>query len=169
MLALFLAVTSSAGTLDAFDDHLISEHRAAIFVLLLMKQLELHAHTVLLCPFQEFRLEINLFISHLIDVDELTEDALLHKAHASIVTTVKINGTNKCLKGVATHVAVMTLVATCRNDKVIDAHLLGQTAKRLALYEFRAGVGKESFAFAWEMLEHNITHDGIKDGVAQEF
>jgi hypothetical protein len=99
------------------------------------------------------RLEVDLFVSHLVDVDHLREDTLLDKRHTSIVATVEIQRTYERLKGIATEITVMGIGASARQDKITDSHLFGQFVERLALHELRARVGEESLTLAGEMTD----------------
>ena len=50
-----------------------------------------------------------------------------------------------------------------------DAHLFSQAIERFALHKFRAGVGQEALTLAWKMAIDDVTHDGIKDSIAEKF
>ena len=54
-------------------------------------------------------------------------------------------------------------------DELVNAHLLCQFTQRCTTYQLRTGVGQEALTFALKMAEHDIAHDGVEDGVAQEF
>ena len=107
LLTLLLGITCTYASLQALDKHLSGEDWTLVLVALLLHIAELHLHTVLLAPLQQFRLEVDFLISHLIDIDELGQDAVLHKTHTSIVATIEIDGSHKGFKGVATKVAVV--------------------------------------------------------------
>ena len=102
----YIGATTGA-SFHALNDYLILKDRTAALVFGLTYLLEVHTHTVLLSPLQELRLEVHLLVGHLVDIDELRQYALLHEAHASVVTSVEINGSDKCLESIAAHVAVM--------------------------------------------------------------
>lgn len=55
------------------------------------------------------------------------------------------------------------------NDKFIQTDFYGQFVQCFTLYDFAAGVGEETFMFAFEVAEDNISYDGIQNGVAQKF
>ena len=72
MLALLLRETRARTAFHTLNQHLGGEYRAArVFVLCLVQLMELHFHTVLLAPFQKLRLEVDLLVGYLVDVDQL--------------------------------------------------------------------------------------------------
>ena len=168
LLALLLAVAVALAAFDALDDHLVAECGAALLVFLLIEQSEFHAHAVLLRPLQQLRLEVYFLIGHLVDVDHLLQDAVLHEAHAGVVAPIEIDSSDECLEGVATHVAVVALSAAVGENEFVDTHFLSQSSERFALHEFRACIGEKSLALAGEVFEDDITYDGIENGIAKE-
>lgn len=43
-----------------------------------------------------------------------------------------------------------------------------QFVESFSLHNLASGVGKESFALAFEVSEHDVAHNGVENGVAQE-
>ena len=48
------------------------------------------------------------------------------------------------------------------------SHFLGQLAQGVAADKLGTGVGEETFALAFEMVVHDVPHDGIEQGIAEE-
>ena len=63
----------------------------------------------------------------------------------------------------------MRRTASVRKDKPVNAHLLCEFVKRVALYEFRTSICKETLAFTRKMIVNNMSYDSIKDGIAEKF
>lgn len=53
--------------------------------------------------------------------------------------------------------------------QLVQTDFHGELVQRFALHDFGAGVGEEALATAFEMLIDDVAHDGVEDGVAQEF
>ena len=53
-------------------------------------------------------------------------------------------------------------------DEVGQSHLVGQFAECLAADQLRAGVGEETLALAFEVIEDDMSHGGIEDSIAQK-
>ena len=168
LLALLLAVALAVASVDALDNHAVVKHRAAVAVDLLAEQFKTHVDPVLLTPFEEFALEVHLFISQLVDVDHLAKDTLLHEVHTSLVSLVEIDGTDECFKSVAAQIAVVRGTMTVGEDELVDAHLLRQLVEGVTLNEFGTGIGKKSLALAGEMMVHDVAHNGIENGIAEK-
>ena len=168
LLALLLGIADALAALDVLDEHLSDEHGTVLAVALLLQVAELHLDAVLLAPLQQLRLEVDFLVGHLVDVDDLRQDALLHEAHAGVVASVQIDGADESLEGVATHVAVVRRRMPGRLDELCDAHFLRQLAQRVAAHQLRARIGEEALALALETAVHDVAHDGIEDGIAQK-
>ena len=54
-------------------------------------------------------------------------------------------------------------------DEFIQAYFDSQFVQSLTLNDFRTCIGQESFPFTFEVLIDNISYDGVKDGVTEEF
>ena len=78
----------------------------------LLYKFENDVDMVSLCPFYQFRLEVNYLICYLVDVYQLTEDSLFHKLVTGIVSMVKIKRTYEGLKSVSPHIAVVRISLT---------------------------------------------------------
>ena len=130
--------------------------------------LEVHTHTILLRPLQKLRLEVHLFVGHLVDVNELRQYAFLHETHTSIVATVKVDSSDKCLKGITPHIAIVRRGVVGGLDELYQSHFLSQSSQRLTLYELRAGIGEESLALALEMAIDDVAHHSIKNGITKK-
>ena len=158
----------SFATLHTFYHHLKAEDGRTLFVAGLFHTAEFHLHTVLLGPLQQFRLEVDLFVGHLVDVDHLSQDAFLHKPHHGIVALVQIDGTDQCLEGVAGHVTVVRPLLPVALYQFRQSHLCCQFAQRLTADQFRAGVGQKPLTLAFEMLVDDMSHHSIQQGVAKK-
>ena len=99
-----------------------------MFVGGLLLHIELHLDAVLLGPLQELRLEVNLLIGHLVDIDHLGQDTFLHEAHHGIIALIQIDCTNQGLKGIASHIAVMRTLGGVALNEFSESHLLCQLA-----------------------------------------
>ena len=107
-MGLFLAIALADFSFQlALKEDAIGEFRVPVLVLFLFEQFEVQFHAVLLAPLDELRLEVHLLVCHLVNVEQLLQDALLHEAHAGIVATVQIDGTHQGLERISTHVAVV--------------------------------------------------------------
>ena len=104
LLAFLLAVALSFASLHSFERHTVDEHGRSGLVLLFENRLEVDAHTVLLAPFDELALEVHLLISNLVDVYHLCQYSFAHELHASVVSSVEVDGSDERFEGVASHV-----------------------------------------------------------------
>lgn len=145
------------------------EHGTAMIVLFLLEHLELEIHAVFLTPLYQFRLEVHLFVCHLIYIDKFAEDALLHEVHAGVVASVEIERAHESLEGVATHIAIVCRSVAIAQNELLNAHLVCQPSERFALYNLRSGIGEESFPLSREVAVDDIAHYGVENGVAEEF
>ena len=108
LMALLLGEACTLTAFYTFKEHLGGEDgTTCLLVLGLSKFAKLHLHTVLLTPLQKLRLEVDFLVGHLVEVDELRQDALLHKTHAGIVASIQINSTHKCLEGITVYVRIV--------------------------------------------------------------
>ena len=169
LLALLLGVAPSTATFQSFYHHHGVENVSPVLVGGLVQVLEVKANAVLLAPFQQFALEVHLLVGHLVHVDDVVEDALLHELHAAFVAKVQVDGTHESLEGIAGHVAVVTVVLLLVGlDEAVQANLHGQLAQRLALNQLAAGIGEEPLTLVFKMTVHHVAHYGIQDGIAQK-
>ena len=139
-----------------------------VFVHHLVDQLEGDFVFVLLAPFDDFRLEVHLLAGHFVQVDVFFQYLLFDELLAPAVALVHVDGADEGFEGIAVHVAVVRSRADVVLHQLVQADFHGQFVQRLALHDFRAGVGQESFALPFETLEEDVGHDGVQDGVAQE-
>ena len=168
LLTLFLGETCAFLALQTLNKHLNGEYGTAILVARLFQIAKLHLDTILLTPFEQLRLEVDLLIGHLVDIDELCQDAFFHKAHASAISAVQIDGSHQRLEGVAIHIAVMGIGVTCREDELVESHLLGELSQGLTTDELGTGIGEESLALALEVAIDDVANDSIEHSIAQE-
>ena len=125
LLTLLFAVANTVTTVDTFNDNLVIESRTSILILSLFKDFKIEFNAVFLTPFNEFTLEIHFFISHLVDVNHLSQDAMLHEVHACIIASVEINSTDKRLESISSHVAVVRRTAPVTKYQFADTQLIG--------------------------------------------
>ena len=53
-------------------------------------------------------------------------------------------------------------------DEFGESHLLSQFSQGFTAHQLRTGIGEEALALVFEMLEYNMSHHGIEQGIAQE-
>ena len=99
----------------------------------------------------------------------MPEDFLLHELLAAVVALVQVDGAYEGLEGVAVHVAVVRRGARGVFHQFVQPYFHGQLVQRLALHYLGAGVGEEAFAASLEVAVDDVAHNGVQDGVAQEF
>ena len=71
LLTFLLGIALACSALYTFYNHLIGEYRTSVLVLFLFHLYEIELYTILLAPLYEFALEVDLLVSHLVDVDHL--------------------------------------------------------------------------------------------------
>ena len=168
LLALLLRIATRVATLHVLQHHDEVEDGGSLLAGLVAQQLEVELHPVLLTPFDELRLEVDLLVGEFVDIDHLAQDLALHEAHAGVVALVEIDSTDKGFEGVARHVAVVAGLMTAGEDQLVDTHLLGQVVEGLALHELGARGGEKSLPLTREVTKHNIAYYRIEDGVAEK-
>ena len=71
LVTFLLGVALACSALYTFYNHLVGEYRTSVLVLFLFHLYEIELYTILLAPLYEFALEVDLLVSHLVDVDHL--------------------------------------------------------------------------------------------------
>ena len=122
---------------------------------------------ILLTPLQQAAFEIGFLVGYPVEVDILAQDAVPDKPLAVFVASVEIHRTDKRLKGIARHIAVVRASHKVAAYQVSQAHLVGQMTECLALDNLAPHTGKKTFSFALEVVIKDIAHHGIQYGVAQ--
>lgn len=51
----------------------------------------------------------------------------------------------------------------------VQSDFHGQFVERFALYNFRAGVGKETLAASFKVAVYNVSYNSVQDGISQKF
>ena len=169
LVALLLGVAFAAAALMPFDDDLRAEERRAVLGLRFVHQDIFEVDLVLLAPFQQLALEVDLLPCKLVNVDMTVQYSLRHEALAVGIPAVQVDGAHEGFEGIACHVAVVRLVLCMPLHEFVEPYLHGQPAQRLALHDFAARVGQESFALAGEVMVDYLAHDGVEHGIAQKF
>ena len=168
LLALLLRIAACVATLHVLQHHDEVEDGGSLLAGLIAQQLEVELHPVLLTPFDELRLEVDLLVGEFVDIDHLAQDLALHEAHAGVVALVEIDSTDEGFESVARHVAVVAGLVAAGEDQLVDTHLLGQVVEGLALHEFGARGSEKSLPLTREVAKHNIAYYRIEDGVTEK-
>ena len=154
---------------DAFEDGIGAELGAVARGVYAFVELEFELDAVLLAPFEELALEVDLLACHVVKVDELADDAVAYEPVAVAVATVEIDGTHEGFKGVATQIIVVGVAGGVLPDERVETRLFCQAVEGVALHEFAACGGEKAFALALVAVEDDVAGDGFEDGVAQKF
>ena len=169
LLALLLRVAFATSALQPFNQSGVDEHGAVAVVTLLADEVELQLHLVLLAPLDELALEVHLLVGNLVKVDELRQYALLHEAHASVVTAVQVDCPDEGLERISFHITVMRGHVAVGHDELAYAYFGRQAVESVALHNLASRACEEALALAFEVAEHYVADNGVEDGVAQEF
>ena len=168
LMALLLRIAFAASAFVPVDDNLRAEEGRAVFRLRFIKQDVFQFHLMFLTPFQEFALEVHLFVCQLVDVDEALQYPLLHEALAMSVSSVEIDGSDEGFEGVTCKVAVVRLIVLVSADELVETYLRRQSSERFPLHNLASSIRQEAFSFAREMMENYLAHDCIEDCVAKK-
>ena len=145
------------------------EYVGGLVVLLLARDVaELHFELVLLAPFEEFRLEVLLFLCEFLEVYILPQHLLLYKAVAMVVAAVEVYCSHEGFEGVATYV-VVPFGTHGKLHEFHYPHPVGKLVERSALHYLAARGGEESLTTAGIVVEDDVGDDGFEYGIAEVF
>ena len=95
------------------------------------------------------------------------ENLLFHELLATVVALVQINGADEGFECIAVHVTVVGRGAGRVFHQFVQSDFHGQFVERFALYNFRAGVGKETLAASFKVAVYNVSYNSVEDGISQ--
>src|SRR5574344_3115100 len=89
--------------------------------------------------------------------------------HTCIITSVKIHCANKSFKSMSSHITIMRRTASITQYQLADSHLICKFVQSVSLYKLTTSVCKKSFALTRKMSINNISHNSVKNSIAQKF
>ena len=107
LLAFLLGIAAALACGESFEQDGAIEERTVVLLVEGFFVLEINLHAVLLRPFKEFTLEVDLLVGYVFDVEQATHDFVLNEPLASLVAAVKIDGADEGLEGIATDIAIV--------------------------------------------------------------
>ncbi len=93
--------------LQAFYEYYAAEYYLTRLFSGSLVHLEFRLYAVLLCPLQEFALEVDFFLGYAVEVEQAAYDAFLYEPFAVVVAAVEINGANEGFEGIATYIIIV--------------------------------------------------------------
>ena len=122
-------------------------------------QHKIHINFMLLAPFNNFRLKVDLPISNFINIHKRSDKALLYKFFTLLVAIVEINGAHQSFKGIAINIIVGMCIYMFRSlHQFVEPYFKCQTIKGVTFYNFRARIGQKTFSFVFVPAKQNICH-----------
>ena len=165
-LLLAVAIARSAG--DSFHQHAGMEN-GGVFLVPPLFLLELELVPMLLAPFDQRTLEVLLLLGNLFDNDVFLKDLLFHEAIAIPIASVEVDGTHKCLEGIAAHETVMSRRDSPRmTDELVQPQVVRKPVERTSAHNLAAQGGEKSLLLVTIVLVENVGDNGTQHGVAQE-
>ena len=125
------------------DDNL---HVILLFmaITILVEKLKHKLFLVLLRPFKQLALKVDIGILQLFQVDVNLDDAFDDDFFCEVKASVEIDGSHKSLKGVATHRPGIVTHIGGVTDKAIKTEFLRELVERNAAHNARAHLRKET-------------------------
>ena len=168
LLGFLLGISLPFTGMNAFQQNFSLKNRTVELIQRLFNQLIDHFDLILLAPFNQLRLEIDLLAGYFAQIDILADDTVLHEIHAIVISSVQIDGTNQGFKCIASHVTVVSGMAGSEFDEFGQTNLFGHLIQGLARNNLGTGIGQETFTLPIELLIDNITYHRTQYGITQE-
>ena len=115
---------------------------------------------VLLPPVDEFTFEVPIGVSHSIDIEMKVDYLVDDDTAGEFVAFLEVDGSYKCLEGVAVDGFEDALRFAVVLDELGEAYLLSQLVEVGTADEFGAHLGQIAFALAGVFLIEEFGHDG---------
>jgi hypothetical protein len=167
LLALLLRVAEACAELNSLDTHAAAECGAIGTDDVLAHEFKLQFVLFLLAPLDEFALVIVILLGHLVEVDVLANETFLKETIAVGIATIEINGSHKCLEGIAGDETVVCMIDMGGLYEFDQTYLLGYTIEAAALHYLAACGCEKSLSLTIEVMIEYIAHDGFDDGISQ--
>ena len=101
LLTLLFGISEARAKLKSFDAYPCAEGGAIGSYGVLVDQLECHLVLHFLAPFYQLALEVVILFGHLVYIYMFVHDALLEESVTVGVSSIKVDGSDECFKGIA--------------------------------------------------------------------
>ena len=135
----------------------------------LFQHLERSAFLVLLRPFEELALEVDIGLLQLLHVDVDVDDAVDDDVFGEVEAAVKVDGTHQGLESIAAYRLEAATRVTLVFNQVEQPNLLRQLVQTGTAHNLGAQLGKETLPLIGVLAVEELRHDGTQDSVAQVF